>query len=258
MEDFRGLGTVVNVATVLVGSGIGVLVGRRLPNRTRDVVTDGLGLVTLLIAGVSAAAVGDDELTAAVGDSAPVLIVLGAVLVGGIAGSLARIEQRLESLGGALRRRLVRDAAGDAGRDQGATSAQHRFVEGFVTASLVFCVGPLTVLGSLQDGLGKGADLLVLKSVLDGFASIAFAASFGWGVAASVVAILAIQGGLTALGAALGSFVPDAQLAAMTATGGLLLAGVALRLLQVKRVPVGDLLPALLVAPLLVKIVTAV
>ncbi len=98
----------------------------------------------------------------------------------------------------------------------------------------------------------------MLKSVLDGFASIAFAASFGWGVAASVVAILAIQGSLTALGAALGSFVPDAHLAAMTATGGLLLAGVALRLLQVRRVPVGDLLPALLVAPLLVQIVTAV
>ncbi len=263
MEDFRGLGTVVNVATVLVGSGIGVLVGHRLPGRTRDVVTDGLGLVTLLIAALSAATVGDGELTAAVGDSAPVLIVLGAVLVGGIAGSLARTEQRLESLGGALRRRLVRDAAGDAGlgprgSDQGATSAQRRFVEGFVTASLVFCVGPLTILGSLQDGLGQGADLLVLKSVLDGFAAIAFAASFGWGVAASVVAILAIQGGLTALGAALGSFVPDAHLAAMTATGGLLLAGVALRLLQVKRVPVGDLLPALLVAPLLVEIVITV
>lgn len=247
MEDFRGLGTVVNVATVLVGSGIGVLVGHRLPGRTRDVVTDGLGLVTLLIAGLSASAVGDDALRAAVGDSAPVLIVLGAVLVGGIAGSLARIEQRLEALGGALRRRLTRDA-----------SEQHRFVEGFVTASLVFCVGPLTILGSLQDGLGQGADLLVLKAVLDGFAAIAFAASFGWGVAASVVAILAIQGGLTALGAALGSFVPDAHLAAMTATGGLLLAGVALRLLQVKRVPVADLLPALLVAPLLVEFVIAV
>lgn len=247
MEDFRGLGTAVNVATVLLGSGIGVLVGHRLPDRTREVVTDGLGLVTLLIAGLSASAVGDDALRAAVGDSAPVLIVLGAVLVGGIAGSLARIEQRLEALGGALRRRLTRDA-----------SEQHRFVEGFVTASLVFCVGPLTILGSLQDGLGQGADLLVLKAVLDGFAAIAFAASFGWGVAASVVAILAIQGGLTALGAALGSFVPDAHLAAMTATGGLLLAGVALRLLQVKRVPVGDLLPALLVAPLLVEFVIAV
>ncbi len=248
---FRGFGTVVNVTTVLLGSGIGVLVGHRLPTRTRDVVTDGLGLVTLLIAALSAAAVDDDVLRRAVGDSAPVLIVLAAVLLGGIAGSLLRLEQRLEALGGALRRRLVRDAGDPDG------ASHHRFVEGFVTASLVFCVGPLTVLGSLQDGLGQGADLLVLKAVLDGFASIAFAATFGWGVAASALAVLGVQGLLTALGAVLGSFVPDAHLAAMTATGGLLLVGVSLRLLQVKRVPVADLLPALVVAPLLVQLVVA-
>lgn len=245
----RGAGTALNVATVLTGSGIGVLLGHRLPERTRSVVTDGLGLVTLLVAALSAAAVADPALSDAVGSSAPVLIVLGSVLVGGILGSLLRIEQRLEGIGEAIRRRLP---LGD-----GAGSGHHRFVEGFVTASLVFCVGPLTILGSLDDGLGRGIDKLALKATLDGFASIAFAASLGWGVAASAVAIVAVQGTLTALAAALGGLLSDPQVLAVTATGGLLLVGVALRLLKIKQVPVGDLLPALVVAPLLVQVVLA-
>jgi uncharacterized protein len=247
---FRGFGTLVNVATVLLGSSIGVLVGQRLPERTREVVTDGLGLVTLLIAALSAVAVTDPALAVAVGDSAPVLIVLGAVLVGGITGSLLRIEQRLESLGDLLRRSLSR--GGEHGSAQ-----RHRFVEGFVSSSLVFCVGPLTILGSLQDGLGRGSDQLVLKAVLDGFASVAFAASLGWGVAASAVVVLVVQGALTALGAVVGTVLPEAHLLAVTATGGLLLAGVGLRLLRIRAVPVGDMLPALAVAPLLVELVSA-
>ena len=245
---FRGIGTVVNVATVLVGSGIGVAIGHRLPQRTRDVVTDALGLVTLLVAALSALAVTDVVFSQAVGESAPVLIVLGAMLVGGITGSLLRIEDRLEGLGGWLQDRLTRGSE---------SVERRRFIEGFLAASLLFCVGPLTVLGSLSDGLGNGADQLVLKAVLDGFASIAFAASFGWGVAASALVVLAVQGSLTLLAAAVGSFLPDAHLAAVTATGGLLLVGVSLRLLQIKQVPVGDLLPALVVAPLLTQLVIA-
>ena len=246
---FPGIGTLVNVATVLLGSAIGVLLGHRLPHRTRDVVTDALGLVTLLIATLSAAAVIDPELERAVGSSAPVLIVLGSLLAGGIGGSLLRIESRLEGFGGWLQARLSRGAD---------SQERRRFVEGFVTASLVFCVGPLTVIGSLNDGLGNGADELFLKAALDGFASIAFAASLGWGVAASALAVLVVQGSLTALGAAVGTFLPDAHLAAMTAAGGLLLVGVAIRLLRIRSLPVGDLLPALVVAPLLTQLVVAV
>lgn len=259
---FTGFGTVVNVGTVLLGSSLGVLVGHRLPQRTRDTVTDGLGLVTLLIAGLSAVAVTDPVLAAAVGDSAPVLIVLGAVVGGGLVGSLLRIEDRLEHLGGWLRQRLLR--AGGAGPAGGpdATDATHaaraRFIEGFVSASLVFCVGPLTLLGSLEEGLGRGSEQLLLKAALDGFAAIAFAASLGWGVAASALVVLVLQGSLTALSAAVGSFVPEPHLLAVTATGGLLLAGVSLRLLRVRAVPVGDLLPALLLAPLLVELVVTV
>lgn len=241
-----GIGTIVNVATVLLGATIGVLLGNRLPVRTRDLVTDALGLVTLLIAGTSAMAVLDVDLADRVGDSAPMLIVLGALLVGGIAGSLLRLEQRVEALGGWLQARLTSETG---------SVERHRFVEGFVVSSLVFCTGPLTILGSLNDGLGNGADQLFLKSALDGFAAIAFAASFGWGVAASALTVVVVQGGLTVLGLALGDVLPDAHLAAVTATGGLLLVGVALRLLRVREIPVADLLPALLVAPLLVQLV---
>jgi uncharacterized membrane protein YqgA involved in biofilm formation len=244
---FRGAGTLINAATVLTGSTIGVFAGHRLPQRTRDVVTDALGLVVLLIAGLSASAVDDAALRRAVGDSAPVLIVLGALLLGGITGSLIGIERRLEGLGGWLRARLL---PGDG------SAERTRFIEGFVTASLVFCVGPLTVLGSLSDGLGRGADQLLLKATLDGFASIAFAASFGWGVAASAVAVIAVQGSLTLVGAFLGQLLPDAHVAALTATGGVLLVGVAVRLLQLKAVPVGDLLPALVLAPMITEVVT--
>jgi uncharacterized membrane protein YqgA involved in biofilm formation len=249
---FRGIGTLVNMATVLAGTSVGVLVGHRLRRRTQDLVTDALGLVTLLIAASSATAVGDPDWAAAVGDSAPVLIVLGSLVVGGIAGSVLGIEQRLEGFGGWLQDRLAHRQRGpeaDPGRD--------RFVEGFVTSSLVFCVGPLTVLGSLSDGLGHGADQLYLKAALDGFASIAFAASLGWGVGASVLALLAVQGSLTALGALLGNVLPAAELAALTATGGLMLVGVALRLLRIKQVQVGDLLPGLVVAPVLTALVAA-
>jgi len=243
---FIGIGTVVNVATVLTGSTLGVLIGHRLSHRTRDLVTDALGLVTLLIAITSALTVGDQVLSDTVGDSAPVLIVLGAMLIGGITGSLLRIEQRLEGFGAWMQHRFSR---GDG---------ESTFVEGFVTASMVFCVGPLTFLGALSDGLGRGADQLFLKAVLDGFASIAFAASFGWGVMASALVILVLQGLVTAVGAVLGDVLPDANVTALGATGGVMLIGVALRLLKLKQIAVADLLPALIVAPLLVQLLVVI
>lgn len=244
-----GVGTLVNVLAVLAGGLLGLLLGNRLPLRTREVVTDGLGLVTLLIAGTSAMAVLDADLAAEVGGSAPMLIVLGALLIGGMTGSLLGLERRVEGLGGRLQRML----SGERG-----SAERQRFIEGFVVSSLIFCTGPLTILGSLNDGLGNGADQLFLKSALDGFAAIAFAASFGWGVLASVVTVVVVQGSLTLVGIGLGDVLPGAHLAAVTATGGLLLVGVALRLLRVREVAVADLLPALLVAPLLVQVVAVV
>ncbi|MDQ2797881.1 MAG: DUF554 domain-containing protein [Actinomycetota bacterium] len=242
---FPGLGTVINVATVVVGALLGMWVGHRLPERTRSVVTDCLGLVTLLVAGLSCVSVTDRSLVAAVGTGVPVLVVLGSLLIGSIAGSLLRLEDRLAGLAGAIQSRVSTRTG---------TAARERFIEGWLTASLLFCVGPLTILGSLSDGLGRGIDQLTLKAVLDGFAALAFASSFGVGVLMSAVSVAVVQGLLTLVGVLLGSVLPDAHIAALTATGGLMLAGIALRLLRVRDVPVGNMLPAVLVAPLLTQL----
>ena len=253
---FPGLGTVINVSAIVIGSLLGMAVGHRLPDRTRQVVTDCLGLTTLMMAGLSVFMVTDASLSSAVGSGAPVLIVLGSLLIGGITGSLLRIEGRLESLAGQIQTRLARRprlfGAQEAGRSR---VARERFIEGWLSASLLFCVGPLTILGSLSDGLGRGIDQLALKAVLDGFAAVAFASSFGIGVLLSALSVAVVQGLLTLLGVLLGSLMPEAHIAALTATGGLLLVGISLRLLRIREIPVGDLLPALIVAPLLTQLV---
>lgn len=254
---FPGTGTLINVVAVILGALIGIVAGNRLPERVREVVTSCLGLVTLLMAILSALDVTSPALEQAVGTGAPMLVVLAALLLGGIVGSLLRIEERLESLAGVVQRyaaRVLRSTAAHESLHQ----ARERFIEGWLTASLLFCVGPLTILGSLSDGLGRGIDQLVLKSALDFFAAIAFASTFGVGVLLSAVSVVVIQGGLTVVGMTLGSVAPEAHIAALTATGGLLLVGIAFRLLGIKQVPVGDLLPALVVAPLLVTLVAAV
>ena len=235
-----GLGTIINVAAIVIGASLGVLLGHRLPERTRTVVTDGLGLLTLVIAAFNIVALTDGDWSDAVGDAAPVLIVLGALVIGGVVGSLLGIERRLEQFGGWFHRKVSRSGAGDS-----------RFVEGFVDTSLLFCIGPLAVLGSFSDGLRQGIEQLVLKSGLDLFASVAFAASMGWGVAASALSVGVVQGLLTLLSAVVGPFLSGAMIASITATGGVLLIGVGLRILNIRAVPVADLLPAIIVAPVL-------
>lgn len=235
-----GLGTIINVAAIVIGASLGVLLGHRLPERTRTVVTDGLGLLTLVIAAFNIVALTDGDWSDAVGDAAPVLIVLGALVIGGVVGSLLGIERRLEQFGGWFHRKVSRSGAGDS-----------RFVEGFVDTSLLFCIGPLAVLGSFSDGLRQGIEQLVLKSGLDLFASVAFAASMGWGVAASALSVGVVQGLLTLLSAVVGPFLSGAMIASITATGGVLLIGVGLRILNIRAVPVADLLPAIIVAPIL-------
>lgn len=235
---FIGIGTVINVVAVVAGGVIGVLVGRWFSESLRHLITDALGLVTMIGAVSAAAKITDASFVDAVPSGAPTLIVLGAMLIGGGIGHVLRIEDRLDGVGELLRRRF-------------ASSGDGSFVEGFVTASLIFVIGPLAILGAISDGLGTGIDQLALKSSLDFFAAIAFAASFGVGVVFSAIPVGLYQAAWTVIGVALGSILSDAQIAAMTATGGLLLGAISLRLLNLKQIQTGTLLPALFVAPAL-------
>ncbi|HZA26946.1 MAG TPA: DUF554 domain-containing protein, partial [Actinomycetota bacterium] len=167
-----------------------------------------------------------------------VIVVMASVLVGGVIGELAGIERWLDRLGERLRARFGR--------------GQARFTEGFVVASLVFCVGPLTIVGSIQEGLTGTYELLAVKAMLDGFAALAFASALGWGVGFSILVILVYQGTLTLGASALGGGFSDAMIAAMSATGGVLILGIALRLLDLRRVRVANLLPAIVLAPAIV------
>lgn len=235
---FVGLGTLINVLSILVGASIGKFSGNRINERTRELLTDILGAVTLIGAASALISLWDESLVSALPEGAPILVVLSSLLVGGLIGSWIRIEERLNNWGESIKRRV----------SQGSEST---FVEGFVTASLIFVIGPLAILGSISDGMGNGIDQLILKSILDLFASIAFAATLGWGVAFSALPVGLYQGAWTLIGLALGSILAEYQIAAMTATGGILLLGISLRLLKIKSIAIGDLLPALAIAPVI-------
>lgn len=233
-------GTLINAATVLAGTTIGTLVGGRMPERIRETVMDGLGLVTILVGVYQGLAAFRFPLTELPGDSFPVVLV-GSILVGGILGELVGIEKGLNRFGEFLRKRFG--------------AGQSRFTEGFVVASLVFCVGPLTILGSLQDGLFGDYSLLAIKATLDGFAALAFASALGWGVGFSVIVILLYQGGLSlAAGAVEGIFAPI-TIASITAAGGVLILAIGLRLLQLREVRVANMLPALALAPIVATVI---
>ncbi len=239
------MGTIVNVATVVVGAGLGIVLGNRIPARTKETVTSVLGLFTLVIGGTSVVSMNSAALREEVGSFA-MIVVLASLLVGAVIGSGVRIEDRLEQGATWLRGRFR--GAGDSAR----------FVDGLVTSTLVFCVGPLAILGSISDGLGRGADQLYVKAILDGFAAMAFASTLGWGVLASALAVALIQGSMTALGYFAGDVLSVAQIDALTAAGGVILLALGLRLLGVKQIQVGDLLPALLLAPALVPLAALV
>ena len=239
------IGTIVNVITILVGSAIGVAVGAKIPNRTRTLITDALGLVTFISGASACVALWNSSYVNAVGGGKPILITLGGLLIGGVLGSLLTLEDRLERGGNKLRKRFVRDE-------------DSNFVTGFVSASLIFVIGPMAILGSISDGLGNGNELLILKSIMDGFAAIAFAAALGWGVAASAISVLIYQGAWSAIGALLGKILSDYQIDALTGVGGLLLIGIGLRLLNIKNIAIGDMLPALVVTPVLATLVALI
>ncbi|MEA2441195.1 MAG: uncharacterized protein QOH76_2619 [Thermoleophilaceae bacterium] len=228
-------GTLINIGAILLGTGIGLLLGHRLPAGMQERVMFGLGMVTLVL-GI------DNALEWR--DTNP-LIVFGAVLLGGLLGEWIGIEWRLGQLGDAIQARVSRGGAS-------------RVSEGFVTASLLFCIGPLTVVGSIQDGLTGDYQTLASKALLDGFASIAFAAALGWGVGLAAVTVLVVQGSITLAAGLFEDVLGEGTeaLAALVSTGGVLIIGIALKLLAVKDVRVGNYLPALVLAPCIVGLVS--
>lgn len=236
-------GTLINVVAILVGSGLGLLLGSRLPEKLKQTVVSGIGLFTLAL-GVSMFL-----------ETQNALVVLGALLIGAILGEWMRIEERLTQLGSWLETRFNRSAA--VGVD-GQQSSQERFVRGFLTASLIYLIGPLAILGSIQDGLKGDYQLLAVKSVLDGFTAVAFASSLGIGVAFSALPTLLYQGLISLLAAQVQAVTTNAMMTEMTATGGVILLAIAFSsLLEIKKIRAGNFLPALFVAPLIVWAMTA-
>ena len=235
---FPGIGTIINVITIIGGAAIGVLIGNRMKIATRDLLTDVLGLVTLLGAGSALIPLWSSRYIDALPSGWALLVVLGSLLVGGLIGSALNLEDRLDGIGEKL-------------RQQFGASQESPFVEGFVSASLLFAIGPLAILGSISDGMSTGIDQLLLKSTLDFFAAMAFATSLGWGVAVSALPVGIYQGVWTVIGLALGKVLDGYQVDAMTVVGGIMLLCIAFRLLKIKSVAVGNLLPALAIAPVL-------
>ena len=231
-------GTLLNVATVLIGTTVGLLVGARMPGQLQRSLTSGLGLFTLVIGLAMALKVFADPIVHP-GDE---LAVLGALLLGVAIGELLRLSDKLDALGDWFQRRLARG------------SQPSRVSEAFVTASLVFCVGPLTILGSLENGLNGDVTLLAIKSLLDGVASIAFAAALGPGVYLSALTVLVVQGGIAAFAFLLRDVMDPRTVLAVSAVGGLILLAVGLRLLEIKSLRIANFLPGLLLAPFLIRL----
>lgn len=234
----RGLGTIVNLATVAIGGSLGVLIGHRFPAPMRRTIMQGLGLVTIAVAvtGFAPLLDADEGLKRAV-------IAIGSIIAGGIVGEALRLEDRLGSVGENLRKRI-----GGNGGDSPTKPDRSSFVEGFVISSTVFCAGPMTILGAVEDGLGTSIRLLLIKSTLDGFAAIGFASVYGWGVLASLVTVALYQGLLTGLGVLIEPLLSPEVLAQIGVVGGVLVLGVALRLLELVEVRVINLVPALVFA----------
>jgi uncharacterized membrane protein YqgA involved in biofilm formation len=222
-------GTLINTATVVCGGAVGIFLRARFPDHVRQMVMWGVGLISLVI-GLQMSL-----------SSKNILIVLGSLLAGGIVGELARLHEGVNRLGDALQAKL-------------SVEKDSTFSKGFVTASLVFCVGPMTILGSIQDGLSGDYQLLAVKSILDGFAAMAFAASLGWGVLCAALTVLLYQGALTLGAGLLKTLLTDPMVAEMTATGGTLILALGLNLLELAAIRVANFLPALLIAPSLVAV----
>lgn len=229
------IGTLINVAAIVVGCGIGIFFGARLPDQLKNTVIAGMGLFVL--------ATGIQMFL----KTQNAMVVLIALIVGAILGEWWRIEERIETLGVWLERKFAR----------GEGNASTRFVRGFLTASLIYCTGPMAILGAITDGLRGDYLTLAIKSVLDGFITIAFSSTLGVGVLFSIIPVFLYQGAISLLAGQLNSVLTDAMVNEMTATGGVILAGLSMSgLLEIKKIRVGNFVPALAIAPLIVYVLS--
>jgi len=233
-----GSGTLINIAAIILGTLLGLVMGKRFHSDLRDLLTQAMGFVVLIAAADSLRTFWDRDFQDSFARGVSILVILFSLALGATLGHWSGIERRLENFGDRLRRRFSRDE-------------NPRFVEGFLAASILFGVGPMAVLGGISDGMGEGIELLVLKSTLDFFMSIMFAASFGWGVGLSAIPVGLYQFTWTGVGFGLGEVLTPVQVQALTITGGLLLIGIALGSMGIKRIAVGNLLPAIFIAPIL-------
>ena len=225
-----GLGTLINTATVLVGGTVGIAMGNKIPDRVRTIVVQVIGMLTI--------GLGLSDLLKTHNMVFPLLgMVFGAVI-----GEVLRIEDRLEGIGEIIRKRFAKR------QDPGP------FISGFVTASLLFCIGPLTILGAIQDASGATPQLYIIKGTLDGFMSVIFGAIHGVGVLFSAVSVFIVQGTLTLFGTRLDSLLNDRMRIELFAAGGLAVVAIGLNLLEIKKIRLGSLLPGLIITPILVKL----
>lgn len=225
-----GLGTLINTATVLVGGSIGLIIGDRIPERIRTIVVQVIGLVTLGLG------LGD------VLKTHNMVFPLVGMVLGGIVGELLAIERRLEGLGEVIRRRFARN------QEPG------KFVNGFITATLLFCIGPLTILGAMQDATGETPQLYIIKGTLDGFMNVIFGAIYGVGAVFSALSVFVVQGSLTLGGSALDNLLNDRMRIELFSAGGFAVMAIGLNLLEIKKIRLGSLLPGLVITPVLVKL----
>lgn len=241
-------GTLFNTLTIIVGSLAGLLIGKRLTKQMQESIMMGLGLVVAYL-GLSNA-----------GETQNIIVPLISLVIGVIIGELLRIEDHFERFGGWLQERFAgKSSASEGELDANGMDARQRFITGFVMASLVYAIGPLALLGSIQDGMGLavGFEQLAIKAVIDGFASVAFAATFGIGVLASAGTIFVFQGSLALLGSLIGAFMSEPMVAEMVATGGIMLMGMSVKMLEIKPIRLANFLPALVIAPVLVTVMVA-
>jgi uncharacterized membrane protein YqgA involved in biofilm formation len=224
-----GTGTIINVITVIIGSGLGLLLRNRLSEHYKLIILQGVGILTLVI-GIQMALKTEN-----------IIISLIAIISGGLIGQLLELEERLDRFAEQVKRRYAK-------------KEDRYFSEGFLTASIIFCVGPMTILGSINDGLRADISLLAIKSVLDGFTALALTTTFGIGVIFSVFTIIVIQGGLTISALMIDQFFNEMMINEMTAVGGVIIMGIGFILLEIKKIKVATFLPALVIAPILVVI----